>query len=206
MPAALRSTITKQFDCWIRIRSRLEVGGRRYSPVRMVYQPALWFSISEMVPSGESHFSSALLVLVLLPPAAAPVTTVLAPASPIFMLVVSQPDSSTAAATATMESWAIFMVSPREIKEICGLEALFFENGTSNVAGKGIQTTPSKRSIGRAAQAVNQAVQLLDGAEVDRQLPHLFGAAVAFNAFFHTHLNLGGEQVGQLLLHPLQVA
>ena len=113
MPAALRSTTMKQLDCWIRIRSRLEVGGRRYSPVRMVYQPALWFSISEMVPSGESHFSSALLVLVLLPPAAAPVTTVLAPASPIFMLVVSQPDSSAAAATATMESWAIFMVTPQ---------------------------------------------------------------------------------------------
>jgi hypothetical protein len=29
------------------------------------------------------------------------------------MLVVSQPDSSAAAATATMESWAIFMVTPQ---------------------------------------------------------------------------------------------
>ena len=100
MPAALRSTITKQFDCWISRRSKLTVGGKRYSFVKMVYQPALWFSINDTVPCGALHFSSALLELVLVAPAALPVATVLAAALPICMSVVTQPDSRAAAATA----------------------------------------------------------------------------------------------------------
>src|SRR5690606_32874092 len=91
MPAAPRSTTTKQLDCWIKRRSSVEVGGSLYSPVMMVYQPADWFSISETVPSGDSQRSSALLALAEAAPAALPVATVLAPMLPIWMSVVWQP-------------------------------------------------------------------------------------------------------------------
>jgi hypothetical protein len=77
-----------------------------------VYQPADWFSIKDTVPSGVAHFSSALLVLVLEPPAAAPVATVLASALPIFISVVSQPESSMAVVAAMRVSEAIFMGTP----------------------------------------------------------------------------------------------
>ncbi len=41
---------------------------------------------------------------------------------------------------------------------------------------------------------------------VDRQLAHFFHPAVALDALFHAHLDLGRQQVGQLFFHPLQVA
>ena len=94
MPAAPRSTTTKQLDCWISRRSRLEVGGSLYSLRKMVYQPASWFSTSEMVPRGELHFSSSELSPAVAAPAALPVATVLASCEPIFMSVLTQPVSS----------------------------------------------------------------------------------------------------------------
>ena len=104
MPAAPRSTTTKQLDCWTIRRSRLEVGGRWYWPVRMVYQPADWFSTSETVPRGEAQRSSALLALAAPAPAALPVATVLASALPIFRSVVSQPARARAARMAAVLS------------------------------------------------------------------------------------------------------
>ena len=67
----------------------------------MVYQPAVWFSTSDTVPSGESHFSSAVFSPEVAAPAALPVATVLASGLPIFMLVVSQPLNSSAAPAAS---------------------------------------------------------------------------------------------------------
>ncbi|MDT4821371.1 hypothetical protein FQZ97_545470 [compost metagenome] len=103
MPAAPRSTTTKQFDCCTSKRNRFAVGGRRYSPVRMVYQPALTFSTSDTVPSGDSQRSSWLLSPEVAPPAALPVAMVLADWLPICMSVVAQPVSSSAP-TATAAS------------------------------------------------------------------------------------------------------
>ncbi|MCY1230999.1 hypothetical protein D9M72_434350 [compost metagenome] len=100
MPAAPRSTTTKQFDCCTSRRSRLAVGGRRYSPVRIVYQPALTFSISETVPSGDSQRSSWLLSPEVAPPAALPVAVVLAAGAPICMSMVWQPESASRPASA----------------------------------------------------------------------------------------------------------
>ncbi|CAM3946863.1 hypothetical protein ACAN107058_20500 [Paracidovorax anthurii] len=100
MPAALRSTTTKQFDCWIRSRSRFDVGGSRYSLRRIVYQPACWFSTSDTVPSGDAQRCRSLLALADASPAAAPVATVFDSALPMRMFVVSQPASSSAAARA----------------------------------------------------------------------------------------------------------
>ena len=87
----------KQLDCWIIRRSSCEVGGRRYCWVRMVYQPAVWFSTREMVPSEESQRSSSVLAFSALAPPAAPVATVLASGEPMRMSVVTQPVSATAA-------------------------------------------------------------------------------------------------------------
>jgi hypothetical protein len=97
MPAAPRSTTTKQLDCWISSRSRLEVGGNLYSLRKMVYQPASWFSTSDTVPRGLEHFCNCELSLAAVAPPAAPVATVFASGLPMRMLVVSQPVSSTAA-------------------------------------------------------------------------------------------------------------
>ena len=108
MPAPPRSTTTKQLDCCTSRRSRLAVGGRRYSLRRMVYQPASWFSTSETVPRGEAHFSSWPLSPLVAAPAALPVATVLASGLPIFMLVVSQPASSTAAVAAARTASFLF--------------------------------------------------------------------------------------------------
>jgi hypothetical protein len=100
MPAAPRSTTTKQFDCCTSRRSRLAVGGSLYSPVSTVYQPALTFSMSETVPSGESQRSSWLLSPEVAEPAALPVATVLADWLPICMSMVWQPERASRPASA----------------------------------------------------------------------------------------------------------
>ncbi len=41
----------------------------------------------------------------------------------------------------------------------------------------------------------DQAIELIQRAKLDRQLAHLFHAAVALDAFFHSHLHIGGQQV-----------
>jgi hypothetical protein len=70
-------------DCWINKRSKLAVGGKRYWPVKIVYQPALTFSINEIVPNGAAQRSKAPLLPAVVLPAALPVATVLAAGSPI---------------------------------------------------------------------------------------------------------------------------
>ncbi len=121
MPAAPRSTTMKQFDCCTSRRSRLAVGGRRYSPVRIVYQPALWFSISETVPSGDSQRSSWLLALSVAPPAALPVAMVLADWLPICMSVAAQPVRRNApTATAASENLVNCMKELPLLSEIWG--------------------------------------------------------------------------------------
>src|SRR5688572_25585960 len=161
MPAAPRSTTTKQFDCCTSKRSRLAVGGRRYSPVSTVYQPALTFSISETVPSGDSQRSSWLLSPAVAEPAALPVATVLADGLPICMSRAGmfwQPARAMSAA-------AVVAMADLESASRRGLPVDFFMRSSPFVA-KGRDQAPRKFR-GKERLAPVSKVTLLHG----RQFP-----------------------------------
>ena len=103
-------------------RSRLAVGGNRYSPVSTVYQPALTFSISETVPSGDSQRSSWLLSPAVAEPAALPVAVVLADWLPICMSVVTQPVSSSAPTATAASGNLLNVMKGLPLLEICDLK------------------------------------------------------------------------------------
>ena len=56
------------------------------------------------------------------------------------------------------------------------------------------------------AQAVDEAIQLVERTELDRQFAHLFHPSVALHALLDADIDLRGEQVGEFFFQPAQVA
>src|SRR6476620_7404748 len=103
--ATPRSTTTKQFDCWIIMRSTGTVEPSLYC-VKVLYQGVFWSSTTAKVPSDSLQCSSCGLAFSAVAPPAPPVATV--PPPPRVGDVPEHP-ASTAAAIAASAARAVIL-------------------------------------------------------------------------------------------------